>query len=641
MKKNIKFGLLSFLTAAALSFGFAACSQPSNGETSSSSSSSSSSSTALDPPVKDNAPKITLGCESSYFVAPGEKFKIPVNEISVTDDHDTVTPTYEVTCDGEAVGLRHGGQGKVMKRLTLSNEWQGFSFTKQQILDMGFDSLEGIQLSVELYEAGKGQDGWCPVAFNTYIDNFTFIGIEEPTEKADNVVLDFANYRDMDDINSEYATYEFLNSKYTLNGVGSMKFSCPSGRWPTMTLGSKFSKYDLEYVKSLVLDVYVPTIADGTNVRIGANDKGYQRLYASDAGEWKTVKIPVSALSNGSTFTTLEDVKLTFARNNGSEDINFGTLYIGKVALEYYDVDPNDKDHVKPAGVLYDFYDAEEAAKIQHPSTSGDATDFDNKKTAKLVMTHSEWGKITMPAEVDTVVTDMTKVSYVYVDLYVQATLADGEYVRYAWYYPSSSSGEKYCDVIVKANQWITLHLPVDTTTAKMSDFYFYLVKKGVDGWAAIGSTTGEALYVSEIGYTSNDTALRDFDTGFETTANMGMFYKTNQDYYIFRNSDSAYVKEGSYSLGFVASPKWPIYYFTTAFQNWAKAQGYTSISFDIYIDDPNGKVSGKEGLLAGVATNEWKTVTVAASKFATKLQINKSAATNIFFYIDNLVFTK
>ena len=45
-----------------------------------------------------------------------------------------------------------------------------------------------------------------------------------------------------------------------------------------MTFGSRFSAYELEYVKNLLLDVYIPEIAAGHTVRIGANNKGYTSI---------------------------------------------------------------------------------------------------------------------------------------------------------------------------------------------------------------------------------------------------------------------------------------------------------------------------------------------------------------------------
>ena len=422
-----------------------------------------------------------------------------------------------------------------------------------------------------------------------------------------------------------------------------------------MTFGSRFSAYELEYVKNLLLDVYIPEIAAGHTVRIGANNKGYTKLSATAAGKWITVAIPVSALRNKTVegeavvLSTLENVSLTFGKSDGSADINFGTLYIGKVSLEYYDVDPSDKDHVKPAGVLYDFYDFREAEEIKHPAASGEYTRLDGDRTAKLVMSNSAWGKIYLPASADEMVADLTGVSYIYLDIFVDATYVENEYVRFVYlYWNGTKYVEKFFESMIPADEWITVRFPVKEGTAKLSDLYFYFVKysktaEGKYDWQAIGTQDGEALYIREIGYTSNETALRDFDS--EGAWSTGIFYVKNDDYVVFRNGNTAFVKEGEYSIGLMAAPRWPAFYFTDAFVDWLEAKGYTSISFDVYIDSVEGnRVTKIEGIGATSApvNNEWFTVTAQVSALRGKcIQFNHEAANRLFFYIDNMAFNK
>lgn len=564
---------------------------------------------------------------------------------------------YDLTATQTAyLGLRNGKQNRVLKRMKLSKQWQGYSFTKQQLSDLGIDTLDGLQISVELYDTtDTANDGWVPVAFDTYIDNFTACKEAAPTEKENGVVLDFANYRDLDDIDSSYASYWFFDPAYTLNGVGSMQFSCTDGRWPSMTFGSRFSAYELEYVKNLLLDVYIPEIAAGHTVRIGANNKGYTNLSSTAAGKWITVAIPVSALRNKTVegeavvLSTLENVSLTFGKSDGSADINFGTLYIGKVSLEYYDVDPSDKDHVKPAGVLYDFYNFREAEEIKHPAASGEYTRLDGDRTAKLVMSNSAWGKIYLPASADEMVADLTGVSYIYLDIFVDATYVENEYVRFVYlYWNGTKYVEKFFESMIPADEWITVRFPVKEGTAKLSDLYFYFVKysktaEGKYDWQAIGTQEGEALYIREIGYTSNETVLRDFDS--EGAWSTGIFYVKNDDYVVFRNGNTAFVKEGEYSIGLMAAPRWPAFYFTDAFVDWLEEKGYTSISFDVYIDSVEGnRVTKIEGIGATSApvNNEWFTVTAQVSALRGKcIQFNHEAANRLFFYIDNMAFNK
>ncbi len=233
------------------------------------------------------------------------------------------------------LGLRDGGRGKVLSRLSLSNDWQCFAFTKDQLANLGVTTLNGLQFSVELYDLSNpvNQGGWCPVAFDTYIDNFSIGAVAEPTEKEEGVVLDFANYRDLDDITSSYVTFNFSDLDKTLNNLGSMKVSA-AAKWPEMHFGSSFAKYSLEGVKNLVIETFVPVVEEGHYVRVGAFDSGYQKVYAEDAGKWVSLYIPIEALQKGGT-GTLEGLELNVARWNGSTWINLDDVYFGKIWLDY------------------------------------------------------------------------------------------------------------------------------------------------------------------------------------------------------------------------------------------------------------------------------------------------------------------
>ena len=510
------------------------------------------------------------------------------------------------------LGIRDGGRGKVLKRWSLTNEWRACALTVEELNSLGVYTLNGLQLSVELKDPSNpiNQGGWCPVAFNTYIDNFTAGLIEEPTEKEENVVLDFANYRDMDALTSNgYSSYNFSDLKYTLNNKGSMKITA-SAKWPELDFTSVVEKYSLENLKYLIIDVYVPTIEANAYVRIGANDAGYQNIYAEDAGKWTQVWIPYSALSKGGA-TTLAGVTLNVQRNDGSSTVNVGTLYIGKISLGYGEK-------------KIEFTGNETTVDMAMFALSGNASIAVNSdsnyiiegSTSLKLYSPSRWPKYTFTQEfIDWL--NENKYGYVSFDLYI-----DNE---------GSATDVTQMEGAVTSfvtDKWFNVSFQVSSLTASK---YLQFNKP---------SANTLNIYLDNVQFFK----LGEF-TGDETVADLAMFSTGNTDYKMSINSDTAFVKEGLTSIKFSAVPRWPQYFFSQTFIDWLKANEYVTLTFDVYIDQAGSSTTldNVEGGILKKVVDEWYSVTINVSSLTTssKLQINKAGASTLNFYIDNVQFVK
>ena len=115
----------------------------------------------------------------------------------------------------------------------------------------------------------------------------------------------------------------------TLNNKGSLKVYA-DGKWPEIVLGSGFEGMDLTGVKNIVFEVLVPTINSGEYVRLGINDTNYKKV--TKAGEWTSLYIPVESLGGNG---LVSGTKICIARSGDSGWVNVGTVYIGKIWLDY------------------------------------------------------------------------------------------------------------------------------------------------------------------------------------------------------------------------------------------------------------------------------------------------------------------
>lgn len=142
----------------------------------------------------------------------------------------------------------------------------------------------------------------------------------------------------------------------------------------------------------------------------------------------------------------------------------------------------------------------------------------------------------------------------------------------------------------------------------------------------------------------------QDEPTGFanaEGNYDLNMFTPDLDIYQISLNTDTAYVKDGTSSIKFRAEAQWPRYKFTQEYITWLNEQGYTQISFDLYIDAANSNttVSRTEGVKwqEGMPMNEWYTVTISVSDLTKEsfIQFNKPEGGFLDVYFDNVVYVK
>ena len=513
------------------------------------------------------------------------------------------------------IGIRDGAQGKVLKRLALSNDWECYGFTKVQLAEMGVTTLQGLQLCVEFYDKSNpaNQGGWCPIAFDTYVDNFTVAFVEEPTEKAENVVLDFANYRDIDNINSSYVSYNFQKLEYTLNNKGSLQVYC-AGKWPTMTLNSTFEKFSLEGVKNVVIDVFVPSVASGHYVRVGANDTHYQKVYSEDAGKWVSLYIPVEAfLSKGN---TLANQTINFARHNGSDWIDLGTLYIGQIRLDY-EGKPVEKHEFTGAETADDVYMFTVQNSDYNISLNTDPAFVKEGNASIKLNAVPRWPQYFFSQEfIDWLKAEgVESISF---DLYIDNAGSNVNVVMMEGLGATSSP---------KLDQWFTLSIAVDKlTTATRLQF-------NKDASGALN------VYLDNMKFYNPS---KDFSNG-ETERDLAMFSVQNDLYTVTLNTDAKFVKEGSASIKLSAVPCWPQYFFTQEYIDWLKENGYTYISFELYVDDTTKNLITMEGAYYApfAMRNEWFTIVLKVADLTTssRLQFNKNRAENMDAYLDNVKF--
>jgi len=511
------------------------------------------------------------------------------------------------------LGLRDGKQGKVLKRFTLTNDWVCYGLTKVELAELGVTTLEGLQLSVEFYDLSNpaNQGGWCPIVFNSYVDNFTVAFVEEPTEKAENVVLDFANYRDLDDVHSSYTSYNFQKLEYTLNNKGSLKVSC-SGKWPTLKLGSSFEKFSLEGVKNLVVDVFVPSVAAGHYVRVGANDSHYQKVYAEDAGKWVSLYIPVEALLKSG--NTLANLEMNFSRNDGSTWINLETIYIGQIRLDY-EGKPVEKHEFTGSETKDDVYMFTVKNSDYNVSLNTESAFVKDGSASIKLNAVPQWPQYYFSQEFIDWLKEKGYESISF-ELYIDDAGSEANVVM------MEGAVTKY-----EVDKWFSVTLKVaDLTTNTRLQF---------------NKNTSKNLNVYLDNMQFHEPVL-DY-TGAESSYDLTMFTVKNDLYTVTLNSDSAFVKEGSNSIKLSAVPQWPQYYFSQEFIDWLKEKGYESISFELYIDDAGSEanVVMMEGAVTKYEVDKWFSVTLKVANIttATRLQFNKNTAKALNVYLDNMQF--
>ncbi len=532
---------------------------------------------------------------------------------------------YELSSSQTAyLGIRDGGRGKVLKRWSLTNEWRVCTLSVEELNGLGVYSFDGLQLSVELKDPSNpvNQGGWCPVAFNTYIDNFTAGLIEEPTTKEENVVLDFANYRDLDAVYSNgYTTYNFYNPQYTLNNKGSMQVSA-SAKWPEFKFTSVLEKYSLENLKYLIFDLYIPTIDDGAYVRLGANDSGYQYFYTEDAGKWVQAWVPYSALvRNGA--TTLSGITFNLSRNDGTTTVNLGTVYIGKITLGYEEKPINftgeetseDLKMFTPTNSLYTVAVNTDTNYIVEGETSFKFSATQRWPEWKFSQAFIDW---------------LNEKGYDYISFKVYIDEENSSTVL------NTNSSSWAIKGLIGANcarnTWVTV-------TANVTSLTTSTVVWGLNK----NAEAQMYVYIDDVNFYKTG----EF-TGNETVVDLAMF-SLSGNAQIGINYDTNYVKEGDTSLKLSSPSQWPKYTFTQTFIDWLKANDYDTLSFDYYIDNESSStsVTKLEGVISNTEANKvgntWISFSISVSSLTTSsfIQFNRPATGNLSVYIDNVQFIK
>lgn len=519
------------------------------------------------------------------------------------------------------LGIRDGEKGKVLKRISLTNEWQCFALTKGQLASLGVTTLDGLQMSVELYDKTNPQNegGWCPVAFNTYIDNFTVCKEQEPTKKVDGVVLDFANYRDLDDIESNWLSYNFADLSKTVNQLGSLKLNADA-KWPWFKFGDSFDKFSLDGVQNLVMEIYVPKLASGY-VRIGPNDSNYQKITAEESGDWISIYFPVSALLTAG--NTLKGQEFNVARNDGSTWVNVEDLYIGKIWLDY-EGKPVEKHTFTNAETADDLFIFTVTNTLYEVSLNLDKTFVkDGEKSIKLSAV-PRWPQYYFSQEFIDFLKEKNYVKFSF-DVYVDESGSETEISAYEGCISSYSSIQ---------DEWFTVTLDVVNISTSTYLQFNKNATKNLDA------------YVDNIKYYTQKDLVSETFGSIESDYDLGIF-KTGHT--LAMNSDKAFVKEGSKSIKFTATPQWPGFYFAKEFIDYLNTEGYTSISLDLYIDNANSETecTRMEGYKliyqSDLTVNEWFTITLNVSELAENkyFQFNKSAAKPLSVYIDNMKYIK
>ena len=312
--------------------------------------------------------------------------------------------------------------------------------------------------------------------------------------------------------------------------------------------------------------------------------------------------------------------------------------------------------HKKAGGVLYDFYDKEEATSFYYHDTYGTYENFDDEDSAKIDRSEGEWGTVKFTNTGIDDLYNVADVASVYVYAYVKTPVSDTVgTTRFTYHYYNGTDWSSSVFQTITVNQWNCFEIPVKTGSPNLAGIQFSFQRQPSGGkWQAIGETVGEALYISEIGVvTKSDSSAVSYDfSNMENLTDMlKMFYVKNTDYKYTINSNSSYVNDGEFSLKLTAQPQWPQYYFTQAYIDWLKANNITKITFKVYINSTDNVTVNKVQGGGGIADDVWKNppttkvwytdyITVSNLKYGSYIQFTKSAATTLSVYLDNFVYT-
>lgn len=423
----------------------------------------------------------------------------------------------------------------------------------------------------------------------------------------------------MDDIESRWVYYNFADLSKTVNNLGSLKLSADA-KWPWFKFGDSFDKFSLTDVKNLVMEIYVPQFTNGY-VRIGPNDSNYQKITAEESGDWVSLYIPVASLLTAG--NTLKGQEFCISRYDGTDWVNVQDLYIGKVWLDY-EGKPEEKHVFTDAETSDDVFIFTVKNTLYEVSLNSDKSFVkDGEKSIKLSAV-PRWPAYYFSQEFIDFLNDNKYVKFSF-DVYVDEAGSETTVSMYEGCISSYSS---------LRDQWFTVTLDVASLT---TNTYLQINKDAAESLDA---------YVDNIQYyTQEDLDAQTFGS-IESDFDLGIFRTSHS---LSLNQNAAYVKTGSKSIKFSATPQWPGFYFTKEFIDYLTEEGYTSISFDLYIDNEHSETecTRMEGYKLiyqeALTVNDWFAITLNVSELTESkyFQFNKSAAKELSVYIDNMRYTK
>lgn len=241
--------------------------------------------------------------------------------------------------------------------------------------------------------------------------------------------------------------------------------------------------------------------------------------------------------------------------------------------------------HKKADGVLYDFYDKEEAENFYYFESYGKYEQIDDLDAVKFDRSSNAWGTLKFT---DTEIDDLFNVeetAYMYVYAYVKTPVTDtiGE-IRFTYHYYNGTDWSSNTYETIEANQWNWLAIPIKTSSPNLAGIQFSFQRQPSGGsWQAIGETANEALYIKEIGFKMHSASV-DFTRGMEDCdALMNVFKSSNAT--LLPNYDENFTyKTASASLRIVSQERYPKLYFTQSFVDWFNENGKT-IKFYVCYD--------------------------------------------------------
>ena len=355
------------------------------------------------------------------------------------------------------------------------------------------------------------------------------------------------------------------------------------------------------------------------NYETGAVEYGEPQEYSAELNE------SISLSEIASTITATDGTYNYVA----SRSTTSGVAYIGdKLTLDLY-------YHKKADGVLYDFYDTEEATSFYYFDTYGIAEDFDGEECVNFDRQESAWGTLKFTnTDIDNSFS-VSESAYMYIWAYVKTPTSDtvGE-TRFTYHYYNGTdwSSNKY--ECIDINKWNYLAIPIKSNSPNLAGIQFSFQRLPSGGsWQAIGETADEALYIREIGIIEKSETV-DFTKGVsDSSSMMSVFSSSNAT--LLPNHDTNYTYNGATgSLRIVSAERYPKIYFTQEFVEWFNEKGKTIkfyVSYDAMSTSTNKFVRMQHATSSNSHFNNavYKDISNANTWYTPKVTLTKTSLTN------------